>query len=395
MESSQAPARNTLAVEQLTLQDFRNYHNEEAQFAAGVNFVVGRNAQGKTNLLEAVHCLSGLGSPRSQDAALIREGAGRAVLHGRLARSSRQVQIDIEWKPGRGARCLLNGSPLPGTRALGEVMVCVFFGPDDLLVIKGSPEGRRRMLDDLAVKLKPARHATGREWDRVLRQRNALLKSLRATHPGSKERGTALSTLEVWDETFCRAGAALTAARLEALQMLLPYAAKRYEAIAGGGCFEMSYVSDWLATDPATKSRSESDLRVELTTALSSVHQRELERGMSLMGPQRDDLMVTLTTKNGEGALDARVYASQGDQRTSALALKLGEHDLLTEVLGVAPVLLLDDVFSELDASRREWLDATVRDMGQTILSSAEPGGAGDLVPDRVLEISGGRIQHG
>ncbi|HZG67624.1 MAG TPA: hypothetical protein VEZ12_12825, partial [Herpetosiphonaceae bacterium] len=185
-----------------------------------------------------------------------------------------------------------------------------------------------------------------------------------------------------------------TAARLEGLSMLLPYAAKRYEAIAGGGCFEMSYVSDWLTKDAAAGSSSESELRTELTTALSSVRQREIERGVSLAGPQRDDLLISLTTKDGEGALDARVFASQGDQRTSALALKLGEHDLLTEVLGVAPVLLLDDVFSELDASRRKWLDATVRAMGQTILSSAEPGGAGDLEPDRVLEISGGRIRH-
>jgi len=389
------PAPNTLAVEQLTLHDFRNYHNEEVRLAAGVNFIIGHNAQGKTNLLEAIHCLGGLGSPRSQDAALIREGAERAVLHGRLKRASRRVQIDIEWRSGRGARCLLNGSPRQGTRALSEVMVCVFFGPDDLLVIKGSPEGRRRLLDDLAIKLKPARHATGREWERVLRQRNALLKSLRATHPGSKERATALATLEVWDETLCRAGAALTAARLEALSLLLPYAAKRYQAIAGGGCFEMSYSSDWLTGEGAEGPRSESDLRTELTAALSSVRQREIERGMSLVGPQRDDLMVRLTTTDGEGALDARVYASQGDQRTSALALKLGEHDLLTEVLGVAPVLLLDDVFSELDASRRKWLDETVRDMGQTILSSAEPGGAGDLEPDCVLRISGGRIQHG
>ncbi|MDQ3783443.1 MAG: DNA replication and repair protein RecF [Actinomycetota bacterium] len=389
------PAQNSLYVEQLALQDFRNYHNEEAQFAPGVNFIVGRNAQGKTNLLEAIHCLGGLGSPRSQDAALIRDGAARAVLHGRLKRGSRRVQIDIEWRTGKGPRCLLNGSPLQGTRALGEVMVCVFFGPDDLLVIKGSPEGRRRLLDDLGVKLRPARHATGREWERVLRQRNALLKGMRATHPGSKERGTALATLEVWDETFCRTGAALAAARLEALSLLLPYAAKRYETIAGGGGFEMSYASDWLGGNGMEGPRSESDLRTELTAALSSVRRREIERGMSLVGPQRDDLMVRLTTRDGEGALDARVYASQGDQRTSALALKLGEHDLLTEVLGVAPVLLLDDVFSELDASRRKWLDETVRDMGQTILSSAEPGGAGDLEPDCVLKISGGRVQRG
>lgn len=376
------------------MHDFRNYHDEEAEFDEGVNFVIGRNAQGKTNLLEAIHCLGGLGSPRAQDAALIRDGAERAVLHGRMKRASRQVQVDIEWRPGRGARCLLNGSPLQGTRGLSEVMVCVFFGPDDLLVIKGSPEGRRRLLDDLGVKLKPTRHATGREWERVLRQRNALLKSLRATPSGSKERGTALTTLEVWDETFCRSGAALTAARLEALSLLLPYAAKRYEAIAGGGCFTMSYSSEWLTGNGVQGQRPESELRAELTAVVSSVRQREIERGMSLVGPQRDDLIVKLTTKGGEVALDARVYASQGDQRTSALALKLGEHDLLTEVLGVTPVLLLDDVFSELDASRRKWLDETVRDMGQTILSSAEPGGAGDLDPDCVLHISGGRIRR-
>jgi DNA replication and repair protein RecF len=211
------------------------------ELAHGLNLIVGRNAQGKTNLLEAVHCLSGLGSPRTQDAALVREGAERALLHGDVTRGERTVRIDLEIRSGGSSRALLNKSAVRSVRSLGEVSVCVFFGPDELSLVKGSPEGRRRFLDDLVVKLRPSRDPLRREWERILRQRNALLRSA----PRTRSAAT-LATLDVWDEALVKAGAGLTAARLEAIGLLVPFARRRYEAVAGHPGLDLGYVSSWV-----------------------------------------------------------------------------------------------------------------------------------------------------
>src|SRR5918996_828831 len=388
-----------MRADRLVLEDFRNYHHEAIEFSPELNLVVGRNAQGKTNLLEAVYFLGGLGSPRVSDAGLVREGADRALLHADIARSTRAIHVDLEIRPGKGLRTLINKTPATGSRALRELIVGVFFGPDDLSLIKGSPEGRRRFVDDSAVKLRPARESVRREWDRVLRQRNALLKS--APRAGGANR-SARSTLEVWDESLVRTGANLTAARLESLGHLLPYARKRYEQIAGGGALEIVYSSVWLDPDFCAASLaepgrvSEAHIQSSLEKGIDEVRQREVERGMSLVGPQRDDVAVLLASGSGDGSLlDARTYASQGDQRTCALALRLAGDDLLTDVLGEQPGLLLDDVLSELDPARRAWLLDSVRGEGQTIVSSAEPAEAasqGGLGVAQVIEVKTGRV---
>ena len=176
---------------------------------------------------------------------MIKEGAERAVIHAGIVRGERNLQVDMEFKPGRGTRALLNGSPLPRLRALGEVFVCVFFGPDELSLVKGSPDGRRRFLDDLVVKLRPSQERLRREWERVLKQRNSLLKTIRREGPAAR------SSLEVWDEALGRAGAELASARLRALASLVPHARKRYEEVAGGGTIELSYESSWLGPDLA------------------------------------------------------------------------------------------------------------------------------------------------
>jgi DNA replication and repair protein RecF len=383
-----------LRIDRLVLEDFRNYERSEVELDPRLNVVVGPNAQGKTNLLEALYCLSGLGSPRGPDSALVRDGAERALIHADVTRGQRTVRLDIEMRPGRGLRALLNRTPITGTRALRELSVAVFFGPDELSLVKGSPDGRRRFLDDLAVKLRPARETVRREWDRILKQRNALLKSAPKAGGSARE---ARATLEVWDEAFCRAGAQLAGARLEALGMLLPFARKRYEAIAGRGRLELAYASGWLGDVPAREAVAfpqgidEAVVRSALGAALTDVRGKELERGVSLVGPQRDDVTVRLAASGDGALLDARVYASQGDQRTCALALKLAEYDLLTEVLSDEPILLLDDVFSELDAARRSYLLETVGKSGQTVVSSAEPGVAG-LVAGRILEVAAGKV---
>ncbi|HEX2195841.1 MAG TPA: DNA replication and repair protein RecF, partial [Actinomycetota bacterium] len=229
-----------MRVDALALEDWRNYERQSVELSPGLNLVVGANAQGKTNLLEAVHCLSGFGSPRAADAALVRHGCERALLHASVERRGRTVRIDVEVRPGKGTRALLNKTPVQ-PRLLGDVCVSVFFGPDELSLVKGSPDGRRRFLDELVVKLRPARDGLRREFERTLKQRNALLKS--APRGGSV---TVSSTLDVWDAALARAGGALAAARLEALTGLTPHAVKRYEAIAGAGTLGLEYSSSWM-----------------------------------------------------------------------------------------------------------------------------------------------------
>ena len=384
----------------LSLEDFRNYRSQTVEFAEGLNLVVGKNAQGKTNLLEGVYCLSGLGSPRGPDSTLVRKGAEQALLHADVTRRGRESHIDMEFRPGRGTRVLINKSAVSTNKALGDLAVSVFFGPDELSLVKGSPDGRRRFLDDLVVKLKPLRLGTRREWDRTLKQRNALLRNLPRRAPiGASDS----EQLAVWNEAFFKAGAALAKQRLEALAALLPYAEKRYAEVAGGGALSLLYVSSWLPEDRARaivagEDIVESELAELIAARVDQLAEREIERGATLVGPQRDDVTVLLLDRSPGGGdlLEARAYASQGDQRTAALALKLAEHDLLTAALDDPPILLLDDVFSELDPSRRMWLREAVRQAGQTILSSAEMETWAGFGAERVFEVSGGEaVLHG
>jgi DNA replication and repair protein RecF len=380
-----------LYVHALVLENFRNYNKAEIAPSPGLTLVVGANAQGKTNLLEAFYCLTGFGSPRGADANLVMTGAEKAFLHGKADRGGRRIEVDIELRPGRGGRALLNKTPVPGLRSLSEVLAAVFFGPDDLSLIKGSPEGRRRFADDLAVKVRPVRDGIRREWERVLKQRNALLK----TAPRAMSGDTA-TTLEVWDESFCRTGAALASARLDVIGSLRPLAADRYAAIADTDSIDIGYESAWVRRELVEavlngEQVGEADLRDSLTAALEEVRTRELERGMSLVGPQRDDLQLWIVKSDGS-RLDARAFASQGEQRSAALALKLAEYELLTETHGERPILLLDDVFSELDPSRRRMLSDAVRAEGQVVMTSAEPGATEAARAGVVLEITAGEV---
>ncbi len=381
-----------MRITSLALEDFRNYEGEDATFVPGLNLIVGRNAQGKTNLLEAVHCLSGLGSPRAPDAALVREGAERALLHGTIERGERTVTVDMEIRPGRGTRALLNKVAVPRGKGLTDVVITVFFGPDELSLVKGSPDGRRRFLDDLAVKLRPARQAIRREMERVLKQRNALLKKARGGE-------SVVDQLDVWDDALIKAGAALAAARLESLGAMLPYARKRFEEIAGRGSLELTYASSWLIPEHATAaveaaSVDEAILKEGLRARMNELRRAELERGMSLVGPQRDDVVVRLSSGDASAVLDARTFASQGDQRTAALALKLGEHDCLSDILADEPILLLDDVFSELDPKRRGWLANAVKSLSQTLITSAEAGPEDLAEAQQVIEVAEGRLRR-
>ena len=382
-----------MRVEALELVDFRNYERASIQLSGGPTLVIGRNAQGKTSLLEAVFCLSGLSSPRGPDQALVRQGAERALLHGLIRRGERSVELDLEIREGR-RRALINKTPVRSASFLTEVMAAVFFGPDELSLIKGSPEGRRRFLDDLVVELRPVRSSLRREWERVLRQKNALLRS--APRGGSEK---TLKTLDVWDESLAKTGAALTGARLECLARLQPTARKRWAEIASEGRLDLSYKSSWLPQgvgDQAVSSGGAEDeeLRRHLEFAIAQARPRELERRSALTGPQRDDVYVGVSSSQSRAVMDARTFGSQGEQRTAALALKAGEFDMVTEATREQPILLLDDVFSELDPLRRGWLGEAVGGMDQTILTSAEPGAAEALGATTILEVVDGSVKQ-
>lgn len=369
-------------VEQITLEDFRNYETARVELDPGLNLVVGRNAQGKTNLLEAIHLLGGLGSPRAADTSLVRNGAEGAFVHADISRSGRSIHIDLELRAGRANKALVNRARVPSVRALAETFVPVYFGPDDLDLVKGGPDGRRRSLDELIIKRWPARHGLRAEFDRVLKQRNALLKTM---PPSGRGRDAALETLDIWDAALAAAGAALTSSRLQVIDVLRAPAAKHFGVIAGGGEMEFSFDSRWFQNEQA-----ESDIAAALLAALVEARPRELERRIGLVGPQRDDLRITITSAGEQ--IDARLFASQGEQRTAVLALKLAEMDVLRDGLGDEPVMLLDDVFSELDEVRRRALADAVGAGGQTVVSCTEP--VSGVHPALTIVIEAGRVSR-
>lgn len=364
----------------MELADFRNFERGEARFAPGVNVVVGRNGQGKTNLLEAVHVLCALGSHRTSGTeVLVRRGAGRAVLRGWGSSRGRPVRVDVEVRREGGIRLMVNRVPLERSHGAAVGFAAVLFSPDDLSIVKGGPEERRRFVDHAAARVRLLAAAERQEFDRVLRQRNGLLKAAASSR-------RALSTLEVWDEQLARAGAAVVHNRLVVLGRMLPRVADRYGEVAGGGVgVELAYRASWAGDREVIPERVEDELRA----AVARSRGRDLERGMSLVGPHRDDVAMAVA------GLDARSFASQGEQRSLVLALRLAERDLVAEVREEDPILLLDDVFSELDEERGRRLAALVLGGGQAVATvTSLPGGlpAGPEGAAYLLRVEGGRI---
>lgn len=369
----------------LRLTDFRNYAAGAVEFAPGLNLVVGRNGEGKTNLVEAVHVLCGLGSHRGATGdAMVRHEAERAYLGGAGRAGGRELRVDAEVKRSGGTRLLVNKVPVDKMAAMGAgLLTAVAFSPDDLVIIKGGPEERRRLLDLGAARLRPLGGAERQEFDRVLRQRTGLLKAALNSRK-------ALSTLDVWDESFAKAGALVVRNRLAVLQNLRPEAQARYRAVSGSGAeVSLEYRATWLAESgggaAGTPPEDEAKIQAVLLEALSRARPRDLERGVSTVGPHRDDLEVLL-----EGS-DARVFASQGEQRSLALSLRMAERDLVAHTRGEDPILILDDIFSELDEARREHLVAMVAVSGQTIATSTSAAGW-PMAIAQTLTVAGGRV---
>jgi DNA replication and repair protein RecF len=345
-------------VTHLSLADFRSYPQAEVPLDSGVTVFVGPNGQGKTNLVEAVGYLATLGSHRvSSDAPLVRVGAERAVVRAAVRQGDRQQLVELELNPGRANRARINrSSPVRPRDVLGIVRT-VLFAPEDLALVKGDPGERRRFLDELVTARSPRMAAVRSDYDRVLRQRNTLLKSAAAArrHGG---RGADLSTLDVWDQHLARSGAELLAQRLALIASLEPLADKAYEQVApGGGPVALEYRT------PVEGSGRE-ELYEQLLGALGEARKQEIERGVTLVGPHRDDLVLKL------GRMPAKGYASHGESWSYALALRLASYDLLRGE-GNEPVLVLDDVFAELDARRRARLAELVAPGEQVLVTAA------------------------
>jgi len=355
-------------VSKLTLHDFRSYSDVEIELERGATAFIGSNGQGKTNLVEAIDYLSRLDSHRvSNDAPLVRAGTDQAIVRADVVKGDRTALLELEITPGRANRARINRGALPRTRDLVGVLRTVIFSPEDLALVKGDPSDRRRFLDSLLVLRTPRLAGVKADYDRVLKQRNTLLKSARG------RRNVEIATLDIWDENLARTGAELVAARLTLLDALAPHLIDAYERVAAASApdrrivlatYRSSVVLDPELRDQATIER----------LILDEIERRrrdEVDRGISLVGPHRDDVVLTI------GELPAKGYASHGESWSFALALKLASFELL-RADDDDPVLILDDVFAELDQGRREQLADLVADAEQVLVTAA----VADDVPD-------------
>jgi DNA replication and repair protein RecF len=359
-------------VAHLTLHDFRSYATADVELDPGVTAFVGRNGQGKTNLVEAIDYLSRLSSHRvATDAPLVRAGCEQAVVRAAVVKDGRTAVLEVEINPGKANRARVNKSVLPRTRDLVGLVRTVVFSPEDLALVKGDPSERRRFLDDLLVLRTPRLAGLRADYARVLKQRNSLLKSMLAARRGRRDDEFAASTLVVWDEQLAQHGAELLAARVGLVDDLRPYVGKAYEAVARGASREDAEL-DYRATVPL-----EADLAGSFLAALADRRKDELDRGLSLVGPHRDDLLLTLAPAGSAGAavgekLPVKGYASHGESWSFALALRLAAYDLL-RADGDDPILVLDDVFAELDSERRAQLADLVAGAEQVLVTAAVP----------------------
>jgi DNA replication and repair protein RecF len=376
-------------LSRLALTDFRSYAAADVELAPGVSTFTGANGQGKTNLVEAAAYVATFGSHRvATDAPLIRHGAQRAILRAAMTSAERDSLVEIEINQGKANRVRLNRVPLPRPREAVGTLRCVLFAPEDLAIVKGDPDQRRRYLDELLVATRPRFAGVRADYDRVLRQRTALLKSAKAARftgqgGGGGAGGAAPSALEVWDDHLVTTGAELTAGRLELTAALRPLAAKAYAAVSGEPMTTgMSYRQSGREDEPAADRAA---LAEGLRESLARVRRAELERGVCLVGPHRDDLELRI------GELPARGYASHGESWSLALALRLAAYDLLRSG-GDDPVLMLDDVFAELDSGRRESLASLVSGAEQVLVTAAVPADVPALLAGQRFEVSGGAV---
>jgi DNA replication and repair protein RecF len=361
-------------VSGLSLTDFRSWPQLDLDLAPGATALVGSNGQGKTNVVEALLYAATLGSHRvSSDAPLVRQGAERAIVRATVVRDGRETLVELELNPGKANRARINRGAVPRAREVLGLLRTVLFAPEDLALVKGDPSDRRRFLDELLVLRTPRLAGVRADYERVLKQRNALLKT---AFLAKRSGGGDMRTLDVWDSHLAQSGSELLAARLALVEDLQPLAQVAYREVSKGqGELGLAYKSSLGEALPETTDREV--LAAVLLSELAKVRQQEVDRGVSLVGPHRDELLLTL------GTLPVKGYASHGESWSVALALRLGSYELL-KADGGEPVLVLDDVFAELDTGRRERLAALVEPAEQVLVTAAVP----DDVPE---QLAGGR----
>ncbi|MFV0372761.1 DNA replication/repair protein RecF [Microbacterium sp.] len=387
-----------MIVEQLSLVDFRNYAAADVALAPGPNVFVGRNGQGKTNLAEAIGYLATLGSHRvSQDAPMVRDGADAAIVRARLAHGERRVLLETQINRSGSNKARVNGSPVKSAELPRHAHV-VLFAPEDLQIVRGDPAGRRRSADQLLIQRSPRMSAVIADYERVLKQRNALLKSARARGM----RAESLSTLDVWDDKLVQLGTEVIRARCALAVDLAAPSRDAYTTIAGA---DHGASAEWMLSvagadpedsleDAAVTDRADEGVvpdRDSVThsfrAALVAKRSNELERGVTLVGPHRDDLVLRLRD------LPVRGYASHGESWSVALSLRLASAHLLRAQSALGdPILILDDVFAELDADRRTRLAAVAADFEQVIVTAAVEADVPGALRARTVQVAAGTI---
>ncbi|UJP09549.1 DNA replication/repair protein RecF [Microbacterium sp. KUDC0406] len=383
-----------MIVEHLNLVDFRNYATADLTLHSGPNVLVGRNGQGKTNLAEAIVFLATLGSHRvSSDAPMVRDGQEFAVIRARLGHAQRKVLVEVQLNRQGSNKARINGSPSK-TNELPRYAHVVLFAPEDLQIVRGDPSSRRRFADQLLIQRTPRMAGVLADYDRVLRQRTALLKSARARGVC----GEGLSTLDIWDDKLVALGSEIIDARIRLAADLQHPLAEAYATIAGA---DHRPELEWALSvrggdpeegqDPSAGSGTETDQRGEIAelfrTALQARRASELERGITLVGPHRDDLVLRVRD------LPVKGYASHGESWSVALALRLASAELLrAESPAGDPVLILDDVFAELDADRRRRLAEITAGYEQVVVTAAVESDIPEVLHRHVVRIEAGTI---
>ncbi len=373
-------------LQRLTLTGFRSYEQLELDFEPGVTTLVGRNGQGKTNLVEAVGYLASLTSHRvATDHPLVRSGDQQAIVRAVVIRDDRPQTLELEINPGRANRARLGRGNAVRPRDILGTLRTVLFAPEDLALVKGDPAGRRRFVDDLLVARQPRWAAARTDYDKILKQRNALLKDARTT----RDRGQLDATLPVWDTHLAATGANLTYARLRLLRDLQPYVGQAYDEVSDSAAgaridyqSELSQTLDLGSEDVPTPER----ITEALHEGFARLRDREVDRGVTLVGPHRDDLDLVL------GELPAKGYASHGESWSFALALRLAAYQLLRTDVGTDPVLVLDDVFAELDVGRRSRLAGLIADCEQVLITAAVGEDVPDTLVGRIYDVRRGSV---
>ncbi|MFK4760993.1 DNA replication/repair protein RecF [Microbacterium sp. ZW T5_45] len=378
-----------MIVEHLSLVDFRNYATAELALHRGPNVLVGRNGQGKTNLAEAVVFLATLGSHRvSSDAPMVRDGQEFAVIRARLSHGERKVLLEVQLNRQGSNKARINGSPAK-TGELPRYAHVVLFAPEDLQIVRGDPSSRRRFADQLLIQRTPRMSAVLGDYDRVLKQRTALLKSARARGI----RGEGLATLDVWDDKLVALGSEIIAARQRLAADLQQPVADAYAAIAGADHRpRLEWALSVRGADPEdgdddAAPDTSGDVSEMFRAALAAKRAQELERGLTLTGPHRDDLVLRVRD------LPVKGYASHGESWSIALALRLASAELLrNESPAGDPVLILDDVFAELDGDRRRRLASLTAGYEQVVVTAAVEEDIPEILHRHVVRISNGTI---